>query len=66
MSIQKWLKENGFQPGQYALARDLLMTGPRATPPTWRAIRKMLARLRRGDKPGYNGWGSWCAARKVK
>lgn len=62
-----WFTANKVSGLEYTLARDLLMTGPRATPPTFRAIRKMIGRLRRGDKADKpTGYGSWRAAPKVK
>lgn len=47
-------------------ARQLLMSGPKATPPTFRAVVKMMGRLKRGDKPGPHGWSSWRDAPKIK
>ena len=66
MSVSNWLRANNLDGRHYALARSLLMSGPKATPPTFRAIRKMIGRLHRGDKPGPNGYGSWRAAKAVK
>lgn len=63
MSIGKWLAR---KPQQFSIAEGLLMTGPKSQPPTFRAIRKMIGRLRRGDKPGSNGWSPWRSAKRVK
>lgn len=49
----------------YFLARELLMSGPRTTPPKFRAIRKMMGRLRRGDKTGPHGWSPWRSAPRI-
>lgn len=46
----KRIKEN--------IARGLLMTGPRATQPTHRAIRKAVRRLEAGGKI-EGSWRSW-------
>ncbi len=63
MSIRKWLQSNGYSDQQYGMARALLMTGPSATPPSFAAVRKMMARLRNPkEKPGPNGWRPWRAA----
>lgn len=40
------------------IARGLLMTGPRATPPTHRAIRKAVRRLNAGGTI-KGSWRSW-------
>lgn len=42
------------------IARGLLMTGPRATPPTHRAIRKAVRRLNAGGEI-KGSWRSWPA-----
>lgn len=60
-----WFKVNQVSGMEYMLAKSLLMTGPKATPPTFRAVRKMIGRLRRGDKPGTHGYGSWRAAKSI-
>ena len=39
-------------------ARDMLMTGPRATPPRFKAIKKAARRLIR-NKPITGSWRSW-------
>lgn len=48
----------GFTNMEIALARRALMTGERATPPKWRAIRKTILRLRKGGNL-KGGWRSW-------
>lgn len=42
-----------------SLARSLLMTGPRAQPPTYRAMRKTALRILRGRTPLLAGHKSW-------
>ena len=63
--MNRWLRDNKFTGLQVEVARTLLMSGPRAQAPSWRAIRKTLGRLRRNDKPGPHGYGSWRDARAV-
>lgn len=46
MNVNKWLKANKVSGQQFAIAQGMLMTGPKSTPPSWRAIRKMIGLLR--------------------
>lgn len=55
MSIGKWLRDSKYTAEQYRIAVNLLSTG--GTPPSFRAIRKTLGRLRRGDKEFGMGHG---------
>jgi hypothetical protein len=52
-----------IKPFEVELARSILMTGPRATPPKWKAIRKTIAYLRAGHKD-FNRW-NWRRAPKI-
>lgn len=61
-----WFRANNVTGIEYITAKSLLMSGPKATPPTFRAVRKMIGRLRRGDKPGPNGYNSWRSAKAVQ
>jgi hypothetical protein len=73
---QRWLRANGVSGAQVEVARLMLMTGERAQHPTWRAVRKMIGRLRRKDgvmtlggfirvrNPDFE-YGSWRRARAV-
>lgn len=69
MTIAKWLSDNKFTAKEYDMCRTLLMTGPRAQHPTWRAIRKTLGRWKRGDvalaAKRKQPLSSWRAARSV-
>lgn len=58
----RWRLKHKITGKEIADAIDLLMTGPRAQTPTYRAIRKMIFRLRRGDRPGAFGWSPWRSA----
>lgn len=42
-------------------AQILLMSGPRATPPTWRATRKTILRMNKG-LPIKGSWRRWASA----
>lgn len=48
----------GFTALEVTIATGLLMTGPRASRPTWRAVRKTIARVRSGGSL-KGGWRSW-------
>lgn len=45
--LARWLRDNRVTGVMVALARQTLTTG--GTPPSWRAIRKRLGQLRRGE-----------------
>lgn len=46
------------------LAYRIKMTGPRATPPSWAAVRKVVHRLRMGQSTS-GSWRSWPRARSA-
>jgi hypothetical protein len=48
----------GFTQEELSIAYAALMTGPRATRPTWKAVRKTIRRARRGMKIA-GSWRSW-------
>lgn len=48
----------GFTPEEVSIGYATLMTGPRATRPTWKAVRKTIRRARRGMKIA-GSWRSW-------
>lgn len=50
-----------FTVEEVTLATVSLMTGPRASRPSWRAIRKTIIRMRSGQ-PVKGSWRSWRAA----
>lgn len=52
--------ETSFTQDEYIAALAFLMTGPKATRPRWRAIRKTIARRRNGGSL-KGGWRSWPA-----
>lgn len=61
----RWLVVNKVTGTELADAREALMSGPRAQQPTWRAVRKMIARFRNGELPGDFGWSPWRSAKRV-
>lgn len=48
----------GFSQDEINFATSQLMTGPSATRPTWRAVRKTIIRVRHGGKI-EGSWRSW-------
>lgn len=56
--MMRRLNDTSFTQGEYIAALGVLMTGPKATRPRWRAIRKTIARMRNGGSI-KGGWRSW-------
>jgi len=48
----------GFSRDEINFATSQLMTGPSATPPRWRAVRKAIIRIRHGGKI-EGSWRDW-------
>lgn len=69
MTRARWLHDNKIPLTDYYLARAMLMTGPRAQEPSWKAIRKTIGRIKRGDLAraikNKTTLGPWRAARSV-
>jgi hypothetical protein len=63
MSQVKWMIANKITQQQWNIAVGLLHNG--GTHPTFRAIRKTLARLKRGDK-NYGMWHGWRNSPRVQ
>jgi hypothetical protein len=50
---------HGFTNKQIGEALAVLMSGPKATRPTWRAVRKTILRIRAGLNVSKGGWRRW-------
>lgn len=49
----------GFTAKQVGEALGVLMSGPKATRPTWRALRKTILRMKKGLSVSGGGWRKW-------
>lgn len=62
----RWLQANNVT-GKELFEALSLLSNPGGTRPSGRAVRKMIGRLRRGDKPRENlGWSPWREAPRIK
>lgn len=50
---------HGFTNKEIGDALAVLMSGPKATRPTWRALRKTILRIRSGLSVSRGGWRGW-------
>jgi hypothetical protein len=58
-TISTRITRRGFSIKEIGQALEVLMSDPKATRPSWRAVRKTILRIRKGLDVSKGGWRSW-------